>query len=93
MGIHTSRFKLYLLKTRIDLLEKINTKPYFILYDDNGQSKLHKRFSKVKIILILISQKSFKIGSKHQIFGEICKTYKNSKKPVKRQSDRHGCFL
>ena len=24
---------------------------------------------------------------------EICKTYKNSQKPDKRQSGRHGCFL
>ena len=41
MGIRTSRFKGYLLKSRIDLLDKINTKPCFILYDDDGQSKLH----------------------------------------------------
>ena len=38
MGIHISKFKVYLIKSRIDLLEKINTKPYFILYDDDGQS-------------------------------------------------------
>ena len=42
MVIRTSRFKVYLL---IDLLEKINTKPCFILYNDDGQSKLHKRCS------------------------------------------------
>ena len=29
------------LKSRIDLLDKINMKPCFILYDDDGQSKLH----------------------------------------------------
>ena len=40
MGIRTSRFKVYLLKSRIDLLEKINMKPCFILYNDDGQSKL-----------------------------------------------------
>ena len=34
MGIRTSRKKKYSLKSRIDLLKKINTKPYFILYDD-----------------------------------------------------------
>ena len=28
-----------------------------------------------------------------QRYGEICKTYKNSQKPDKRQSGRHGCFL
>ena len=39
--MRTSRFKGYLFKSRIDLLDKINTKPYFILYDDDGQSKLH----------------------------------------------------
>ena len=31
----TSRFKVYLLKSRIDLSEKINTKTCFILYDDD----------------------------------------------------------
>ena len=30
MEIRKSRFKVYLLKSRIDLLEKINTKPWFI---------------------------------------------------------------
>ena len=35
MGIRTSRFKVYLLKSRIDLFEKINTKPCFILYHDD----------------------------------------------------------
>jgi hypothetical protein len=44
-----------------------------------------------KIILILISKKSLKIG--HQRYWETCKTYKYSQKPAKRQSDRHGCFL
>ena len=35
MKICTSRFKdCYLLKSRIDLLEKINTKPHFDFYDD-----------------------------------------------------------
>jgi hypothetical protein len=34
MGICTSRMKEYSLKSRIALLEKINTKHYFILYDD-----------------------------------------------------------
>ena len=43
MEIRKSRFKVYLLKTRIDLLEKINTKPCFIFNDDDGQSRLHKR--------------------------------------------------
>ncbi len=33
MGIHTSRKKEYYLKSRIDLLEKINTKPYFMMTD------------------------------------------------------------
>ena len=33
------------LKSRIDLLDKINTKTCFILYDDDCQSKLHKRWS------------------------------------------------
>ena len=32
--VQVDRFKEYLLKSRIDLLEKINTKPYFILYDN-----------------------------------------------------------
>ena len=31
----------FLLKSRIDLLDKINMKPCFILYDDDGQSKLN----------------------------------------------------
>ena len=43
MGIHTSRFKVYLLKLRIDLLEKIN-KPH-ILYNDEGQRKLNETCS------------------------------------------------
>ena len=43
-----------------------------------------------KIILIL---KVLKFDQKHQRYGEICKTYKNSQKPAKRQSNRHGCFL
>ena len=34
MGIRTSRKKKYSLKSKIDLLEKINTKPYFIQYND-----------------------------------------------------------
>ena len=34
MEIRTSRFKVYLLKSTIDLLEKINTKPCFILYNE-----------------------------------------------------------
>ena len=37
-----------LLKSRIDLLQKINTKPYLILYDDGhtkGQRKLHTESS------------------------------------------------
>ena len=42
MEIRKSRFKVYLLKTRIDLLEKINTKPCFILYDNDSQRKLQK---------------------------------------------------
>ena len=45
MGIRTCRFRENLSKSRIDLLAKINTKPYFILYDDRqneGQSKLFK---------------------------------------------------
>ncbi len=33
MGIRTSRMKEYSLKSRIDLLEKINTKPYFMMTD------------------------------------------------------------
>ena len=37
--------KCIFLKSRIDLLEKINMKPCFILYNDDGQSKLHKRCS------------------------------------------------
>jgi len=41
MGIRTGRFKRFLLKSRIDLLDKINMKPCFILYDDDGQSKLY----------------------------------------------------
>ena len=43
MGIHTSRFKEYLLKSRTDLLENIKTKHY-VLYDDKstgGQINLH----------------------------------------------------
>ena len=36
MGIRRSRFKVYLLKSIIDLLEKINMKPCFILYDEDG---------------------------------------------------------
>ena len=36
MEIRKSRFKVYLLKSRIDLLEKINTKPCFILYDEDS---------------------------------------------------------
>ena len=44
MGICKSRFKVYLLQSIIDLLEKKNTEPCFIFYDDNGQSKLHIRF-------------------------------------------------
>ena len=31
----TSRFKVYFLKSRIDLSEKTNTKACFILYDDD----------------------------------------------------------
>ena len=42
MEIRKSRFKVYLLKSGIDLLEKINTKPCFILHEDDGQSKLIK---------------------------------------------------
>ena len=30
---------------------------------------------------------------KKQRYEEICKTYKNSQKPDKRQSGRYGCFL
>ena len=41
-----------------------------------------------------IPKKSFEIGPKTpKIYREMCKTYKNSKKPAKRQFDRHGCFL
>ena len=36
MGIRRSRFRVYLLKSIIDLLEKINMKPFFILYDEDG---------------------------------------------------------
>ena len=43
-----------------------------------------------KNILIL---KVLKFDQKHQRYGEICKTYKNSQKAAKRQSDRHSCFL
>ncbi len=41
-------------------------KPFFILYDDDGQRKLHKKMliTMGKIILILISPKSLKIGLK-----------------------------
>ena len=51
MDGNTYKKKEYSLKSRIDLLEKINTKPYFILYDDlhtNSQSKLHTRCSEKK---------------------------------------------
>ena len=41
MGICTSRKKEYSLKSRIDLLEKINTKPYFIQYNDIPTFKLN----------------------------------------------------
>ena len=53
MVICTSRFELYLL---IDLLEKINTKPCFIC--------IMITVTMGKIILIMISQKSFKTGPK-----------------------------
>ena len=38
-----------------------------------------------------IQKKSLKIG--HQRNGETYKTYKNSPKPAKRQSDCYVCFL
>ena len=40
-----------------------------------------------------IPKKVLKLDQKHQRYGEICKTYKNSQKPAERQSDRHVCFL
>ena len=48
MGMRISRFNEYMLKARMNLLEKTNTKPYFILYDNSqteGQSKLHTKCS------------------------------------------------
>ena len=37
--------------------------------------------------------KVWKLDQKQQRYGEICKTYKNSQKPAKRQFDRHDCLL
>ena len=59
MGIRRSRFKVYLLKSRIDLLEK----------------------------------KTGKSFNKHQRYGEIRQTCKNSQKPANGQSDYHCCLL
>ena len=40
-----------------------------------------------------IPKKVLKLDQKHQRYGKICKTNKNSQKPAKSQSDRNGCFL
>ena len=34
-----------------------------------------------------------RLNQKPQKYKEICKTYKNSQKPDKRQSSRNNCFL
>ena len=83
MGICSSRKKEYSLKSRIDLLEKTNTKPYFIQYDDIPTFKLNYILdaqNNSKNFMILSSQKSLKIGPKTaKILQKLCRNInKNS---------------
>ena len=89
MVINTSRFKEYLLKSRIDLLEKINEKPYFILYDDwqtDGQSKLHTGCSEQwKKNFVTVIPKQFENRTLNTKDMGKYEKYKNSQKPTKNQ--------